>query len=147
MTTGLKLSAIETEDLTVLSAAMEGAITSPGEISYAKPGRSFTLTSSRFMWEKFNTANKITERIRSGIYIGDVLSVKAAGISQDIPTMATELLSISCLAGEDASADIMLNFAGGGTIRLAVECINATLTDVGDPWNVEHIPFHPENVK
>lgn len=147
MSTGLKLSAIETEDVTVLSAAMEGAITSPGEIGYSKTGRSFSLTASRFKWEKFNAANKTSERVRSGLYVGDVLSVKATGISQEIPTMATELLSISCIAGEDASADIMLNFAGGGTIRLAVECINVTLTDVGDAWTVEHIPFHTDNVK
>ncbi|MGH7186842.1 MAG: DUF2948 family protein [Pseudomonadota bacterium] len=36
----------------------------------------------------------------------------------------------------------MLTFAAGGTIRLAVECIEASLKDLGPAWATEHQPAH-----
>lgn len=139
---GLKLSALEADDVAVLSAAMEGSITSSGEMSYSSSARHFTLTSSRFMWEDFKGDNSTSNRIRSGFYIGDVLSVKSTVIQQDRPTDAMELLSISMDGGEDGTATVFLNFAGGGTLSLGVECINMSLTDVGDCWQTDHIPTH-----
>ncbi len=142
MSEGLKLKAEEAEDLVVLSATLEGAITSPGEMGYSTSSRAFTITASRFMWETVDEAQK--KRIRTGLYCADVTAVKTSGISRDIPTMAMELLNISCVTKEDGTAEIPLNFAGGGTIRLFAECVNLTLTDVGDAWKTDHIPFHKE---
>jgi len=139
---GLKLSAIETDDVTVLSAAMEGSITSSGEMSYSSSARHFTLTSSRFMWEAFKSNTPSSSRIRSGLYIADVLSVKSSNIRQDNPTEIMELLSISVDAGDDGVATVLLNFANSGTLSLSVECVNMTLTDVGDPWQTDHNPIH-----
>lgn len=147
MPKALKLIAAEIEDMEILSAALEGMITSPGEMSFLKPARAFTIMGSRFKWE--DTVNEPTSgggwyRIRSGLYIGDVLSVKTSGISQENPTEALELLSLSTQVGEDLETEITLNFAGGGTLRLTAECINATLTDTGDPWATELKPGHDD---
>lgn len=147
MSKGLKLSAMEAEDIIILSAAMEGAITSPGEMSLSQIGRNFTLTASRFMWEKENATTTSAQRIRSGLYLGDILSVKSSGIAQDNPTTAMELLNISCKSGEDGTAEIQLNFANNGTLLLDVECINAALTDIGDPWKVDVIPTHRDDAE
>ncbi|PHQ69072.1 MAG: hypothetical protein COB93_08965, partial [Sneathiella sp.] len=124
MPDGLKLIATEAEELEILSAALEGTITSPGEMSFLRTDRAFTLTGSRFRWEKINNRS----RVRSGVYFGDVIAVKSTGISQKAPTEMLELLTISVQSGEDAAAEISLNFAGSGTILLATECINVTLT-------------------
>lgn len=140
MVQGLKLKAQEAEDLAVLSAALEGAISSPGELGYSSANRVFTLTASRFMWEQ-KTASA-SYRIRTGLYCKDVLSVKASGIKQDQKEVALELLSLECTAGDAGSTTLDLKFAGGGTIRLEVECIDLTLTDVGDPWGTDKIPTH-----
>ncbi|MBL4740345.1 MAG: DUF2948 family protein [Sneathiella sp.] len=142
---GLKLSANVTDDVTVLSAAMEGSITSSGEMSYSSSARHFTLTSSRFMWETFKESAASSSRIRSGLYIADVLSVKSSNLRQGNPTDVMELLSISIDAGEDGAATVFLNFANDATLSLSVECINMTLTDVGDPWATDHIPTHETN--
>jgi hypothetical protein len=141
---GLKLKAAEIEDVSVISAAIEGAITSPGELGYSAISRTLTLTASRFMWEQFQKAPENTLRTRCGLLFGDVLSVKAQGISPDRPTEVLELLSLTCIPGEDGSAIVNLIFAGNAALRLSVECIDIALTDVGDPWGTDKIPDHTE---
>ena len=37
---------------------------------------------------------------------------------------------------------VELVFAGGGTLRVEVECLEATLTDLGAAWSTEHCPHH-----
>ena len=120
MPKGLKLFATETEDVEILSAALEGMITSPGEMSFHKSSRAFTIMGSRFMWEVLNDDANTPDswyRIRSGLH-----------------------LSTNVIAGSDA--EIHLNFAGGGTLLLKAECINLTLTDTGDAWQTKYKPQH-----
>ena len=142
MKDGLKLYAIDADDVTVMSAALEGAITSPGEISYSSKSRQLTLTASRVRWENDSDPEKGGSRIRSGVLITDVLSIRAKSIPQDNPTMAMELLSIQTHLKDDGHATLTLNFADDKALSLEVECINAALTDVGDPWDTEKIPSH-----
>lgn len=141
----LKLVATEIEDMQILSAALEGLITSAGEMSYLRPARAFTVMGSRFRWEEpaaQDEDSKSWHRIRSGVYIGDVIAVKASGISQQRPREVLELLSLSTHVGEDMETEITFNFAGGGTLRIKAECINVTLTDTGDAWKTDHRPTH-----
>ena len=145
MPKGLKLYATEVEDAEILSAALEGMITSPGEMSFHKSSRAFTIIGSRFMWEVINDDTNPADswyRIRSGLLFGDVMAVKTNGISQNTPTEALELLSMSANVTAGTNAEIHLNFAGGGTLLLKAECINLTLTDTGDAWQTEHKPQH-----
>ena len=145
MPKGLKLFATETEDVEILSAALEGMITSPGEMSFHKSSRAFTIMGSRFMWEVLNDDANTPDswyRIRSGLHFGDVIAVKASGISQDVPTEALELLNLSTNVVAGSDAEIHLNFAGGGTLLLKAECINLTLTDTGDAWQTKYKPQH-----
>ncbi|MZR31438.1 DUF2948 family protein [Sneathiella litorea] len=147
MPKALKLIAAEAEDMEILSAALEGMITSPGEMSYLKSMRAFTVMGSRFKWEDATGPSKSDKnwfRIRTGIFFGDVMSIKSAGITQANPKEVLELLSLSTHVGEDAQAEIRLNFAGGGTLSLATECINVTLTDTGEPWTTELKPGHDD---
>ncbi|MEH6546415.1 MAG: DUF2948 family protein [Sneathiella sp.] len=147
MPNGLKLIATDTEELGILSAALEGTITSPGEMSFSRSQRVFTLMGSRFMWEEVFREPKATDkrsRIRSGLLFTDVLSVKSYGISQDFPKEALELLSVLSFEKENAAAEIRLNFAGGGTVSLDVDCVNASLTDTGEAWSTKHKPQHED---
>ncbi len=135
---GLKLKAMDAEEVSILSAAMEGAITSPGEISYSPKGRHFTMTCSRFMWEE---KNEPAHRVRAGLFISDILSAKRQNMPVKSDT-AMELLSIEAVAGDDGLAELTLSFAGGCTVALSVECVDITLTDAGDPWETDVIPHH-----
>jgi len=139
---GLKLKAMDAEEVAILSAAMEGAITSPGELSYSSKSRHFTMTASRFMWEGFDRdVSKQGHRIRSGLFITDILTAHRQNMPEN-PDTALELLSISVEAGNDGAADLVLHFAGGTSIALGVECVDITLTDAGDAWETDVIPAH-----
>jgi len=141
---GLKLSALAAEDMDILSAACVGAITSPGEMSYSSVSRQFTFTASRLMWEKQAGNSSGANRIRSGLFFGDVLSVKSMGFPQSASTTAIELLSMTTTTEEDGGANINLNFAGGVTLSLNVECVNAVLTDVGKSWHTDKLPNYED---
>jgi len=149
MPNGLKLIATDADELGILSAALEGTITSPGEMSFSRSQRSFTLMGSRFMWEEVTRKPQTSEtqlRIRSGLLFLDVLSVKSYGISQDFPKETLELLNVASVEKENAAAEIRLNFAGGGMVLLDVECANVTLTDTGEAWSTKHKPQHEDDV-
>ncbi|MBO6825581.1 MAG: DUF2948 family protein [Sneathiella sp.] len=139
---GLKLKAISADEVEILSAALEGAITSPGELSYSSKSRQFTMTASRFMWEQFDrSASKTGHRTRSGLLITDILSARRQNLPQN-PDTALELLSLEATAGEDGAAELTLHFAGSTSIALSVECVDIALTDVGDAWETDVIPAH-----
>ncbi len=46
--------------------------------------------------------------------------------------------------GEDPGGEIELVFAGGGSIKLAVECIDAGLADVSGEWAAIARPDHED---
>ena len=143
----LKLIAVEADEVEILSAATEGLITSAGEMSYLKSARAFALIGSRFKWEDAAAADRSGgpwHRIRSGLYIGDVTSVRTTGISRQKPTEVLELLNLSTHVGNDLETEITLNFAGGGTLRISAECVNVTLTDTGEAWETDKKPSHDD---
>ncbi len=142
MTDLLKLYAMDADDLQVLSAALEGAITSPGEISYSSTARQLTMTVSRMRWEKSGDGNKVSSRIRCGVLITDITGIRSKSIPRDNPTLGMELLSIQYQKLEDTSAVLSLIFADDRTLELTVECVNAALTDSGEAWTTDKIPTH-----
>lgn len=138
----LKLLALDLDDVEVISAALEGAITSPGEMSFDRTSRHFMLTSSRVRWEDKSTNSNEVERTRCGLLITDVTNIRAKNIPQQERTMTMELLSIACQVGDDLATTLHLNFAGDKTIEIAAECVNLALTDAGESWKTHHIPTH-----
>ena len=142
MSEGLKLNSMEPEDLEILSAACVGAITSPTEISYSSKIRQFSLTFSRFMWEEQKSGASASARIRSGLFFSDILSVKSVDYPVSAPDTAMELLSVSSTPEKSGNILIQLNFAGGSSIALTAECINASLTDAGSSWQTKNTPTY-----
>lgn len=145
MSEGLKLLATETGDLEIISAALEGMITSPGEMKYQRRQRSFEVAGSRFMWERLRAAETPKppyQRIRSGLYISDVQSIRSLNMGRDRPEDVQELLCIEVIPKDDGQAVIVLKFAANRSIELAVECVNASLTDFGAAWETARMPEH-----
>ena len=55
-----------------------------------------------------------------------------------------ELLAISFEPGEAPGGAIVLTFAGGGDLRVEVECVDAVLADLTQPWPTRRTPAHDE---
>ena len=53
-----------------------------------------------------------------------------------------ELLTIEFEPGEAPGGVVVLSFAGGGDLRLEVECVDVALADVSEPWPVRRKPAH-----
>jgi hypothetical protein len=136
--TKLKLSALDPADLEIISAHMQDAVITLGDIRYLKPQRRFALIANRFLWQ---TQKPPYERRRTGLSIDRVLTAKSQHISQGADAVLS-LLAISFTPGEAPSGTIVLTFSGGGQINLEVECIEARLEDLGPAWETPNLPSH-----
>jgi hypothetical protein len=135
----LKLSALDPADLEILSAHMQDAVVTIGDIRYLSHRRKFALIANRFLWQKEKPPY---ERRRTGLSFDRVLAAKSHRIRQGAADAVLSLLSISFIADSEPSGSIMLTFAGGGEITLEVECIEARLEDLGPAWETPNLPSH-----
>ncbi len=140
----LKLTALDAEDLEVISAHLQDAVLLVGDMKFL-PGESrFAAVVNRFDWQGADAGDreKVYQRRRSGLRFDRVNSVKAQNIRQDASDAVLELLAIKFEATDEPAGHITLVFAGGGAIRLDVECIEAALGDLGPAWQTENRPAH-----
>ncbi len=137
--TKLKLSAFDQADLEIISAHMQDAVISLGDVRYLKPQRKFALIANRFLWQ---TEKPPYERRRTALSFDRVLAAKSQHIRQGAHDAVLSLLAISFVPDEAPSGTIALTFSGGGAISLDVECIEARLEDLGPAWATPHLPSH-----
>jgi hypothetical protein len=135
----LKLDALDTADLEIISAHMQDAVITIGDIRFLKATKKFALIANRFLWQ---AQKPPYERRRTGLSFDRVLSAKSHRILQGTDDAILSLLSISFTPGEDPSGTIVLTFSGGGAINLEVECIEARLEDLGPAWETPNLPSH-----
>lgn len=133
----LQLLAEDPDDLAVMSAALQDAVAKVGDISFEGRARRLTIAFNRFRWEAGER-----QRVRSALQVGGVLSLQARKIRRDRRDAVIELLAISFEPGEAPGGVLTLSFAGGGDLRAEVECIDAVLADVSDPWPTPRAPTH-----
>lgn len=132
----LRLLAEDADDLQIISAALQDAILRPVDIVWERSARRVTVALSRFCWECGGT------RVRAAMQFGDVEAVKSRRLPR-APEQALELLAIDFEPGEAPGGAVLLMFAGGGDLRIDVECLDAVLTDLSERWPVETAPAHP----
>jgi hypothetical protein len=139
----LKLAALDQDDLEVVSAHMQDAIVAIADMRYMRPQHKFVLLANRFAWDALIAGKRQTyQRRRSGLQFARVRSVKCQGIGQTAGEGLLCLLSIGFEPGDLPSGIIRLNFSGGATIKLDVECIEAQLDDLGPAWETGRLPSH-----
>lgn len=135
----LRLLAQEPEDLEIISAAMQDAVLKVGDITYEKSAKRLTVGFNRYRWEAGGGA-----RVRSGLQFGGVLGVQARKIRSGAREAVLELLAMTFTPGEAPGGVVTLSFAGGGDLRATVECVEAVLADVSQPWPTPRKPAHED---
>lgn len=138
----LRLRAEDEADLAVMAAALQDAVFVVRDLAFDARERRFIATVNRFRWE---TAGKRGpyERVRAAIAFDAVLAVKSRKLRLGASDAAGALLDVGFSPnGEPPAGVISLKLAGGGEIALDVECIDATLTDIGTPWPTANRPDH-----
>ncbi|MBX3484772.1 DUF2948 family protein [Phenylobacterium sp.] len=133
----LQLLAQDPEDLAVISAALQDAVAKVGDIVFEARARRLTIAFNRYRWEAGER-----QRVRSALQVGGVLDLKARKIRRERKDAVVELLTIAFDAGEAPGGALTLSFAGGGDLRAQIECIDAVLADVSQPWPTPRAPTH-----
>jgi hypothetical protein len=134
----LKLTALDAEDLGVISAQMQDALMRAGDLAYDRKRRQFALVASRFAWDEARTR----QRRRTGLHFDRVTAVKSLHLDRRDPEVILSLLSVGFVETDAPAGEIVLTFSGGATLRLAVECIEASLQDLGPAWEAARTPGH-----
>ncbi len=148
----LKLTALDTEDLAVISACLQDAIARIADTGYEPKRRRFAILFNRFRWENEALSGsggflgpRGPERVRCVVHFDAVTAVRRRNINQDNPEQLLDLLAIQAEEQRDGGARIRLLFAGGPELLLEAECIDCYLEDVSKPWPAKARPEHQGN--
>jgi hypothetical protein len=137
----LKLLAVDSEDLAVISAHVQDAVVRVPDMGYVKSEQRFAFLMNRYAWEADGRRRR-GARKRAAMHFNRVLEVKVTGINLKSEEGVLELLSVTFEAVDAPAGMVELAFAGGGTIRLTGECLEARLKDLGAAWGARKRPLH-----
>ncbi|MTH36262.1 DUF2948 family protein [Paracoccus limosus] len=145
----LSLMAEDAEDLLIISSLVQDSILPVTEIAYDLRHRQLALLLNRFRWEDAAAARReerAFERVRAVLLISDVQRVQSDGIDRADTDLVLELLSLRWQPGEDGTGQLLLEFAGDGTLAVDAECLNVELRDVTRPYIAPsgRAPQHPD---
>ncbi len=138
-TARLRLLAQDADDLAVISAAMQDAVAKVGDINYEAKAHLLTIAFNRYCWEAEDHV-----RVRSALQLGGVMKVQTRKIRRNVRDAVLEVLAVSFVAGEAPGGMVTISCAGGGDLRATVECVDAVLADVSEPWPTPRTPTHAE---
>ncbi|MCJ8142864.1 DUF2948 family protein [Ancylobacter sp. A5.8] len=156
---GLKLIALDAEDLAVLSVHLQDAVISVGDMTYLPKEHRFVLLANRFDWEKAVQAEVQAQahaaqgrnaaplaapcvRRRSGMHFERVMGAKVRGIDLSAGPATLNLLAVTFEETDAPSGLVTFLFSGGAEVQLSVECLEAGLEDLGPAWDAKGTPCH-----
>ncbi|HEY9216071.1 MAG TPA: DUF2948 family protein [Ancylobacter sp.] len=156
---GLKLIALDSEDLSVLSVHLQDAVVAVGEMAYLPAEHRFVLLANRFDWEEAVLAEVQAEaaatgtatlaktpapcvRRRAGMRFERVLGARVRGIDLTEKTAILNLLAVTFEEADAPSGVVTFLFSGGSELQLTVECLEAGLEDLGPAWDAKGTPCH-----
>jgi hypothetical protein len=140
----LKLLALDEDDLGIISAHVQDAVLTVGDLAWRPAERRFALAMNRFDWQGAIThpRRRDFERRRAILRFDRVMGAQVMGINPKATDTVLELLTVGFTPGDAPRGSIVLTFAGGGSIRLDVEVIEVALTDLGGAWGTRSAPAH-----
>lgn len=162
---GLKLIALDAEDVSVLSVHLQDAVVAVGDMTFLPKEHRFVMLANRFDWEKAiqaaamadieapgaaglalaaapaSSANPCTRR-RAGLRIERVMNARLRGIDLTKKQGVLNLLALKFEEGDAPSGTVTFLFSGGGEVQLDVECMEAGLEDLGPAWDAKGTPCH-----
>ncbi|MBM3648962.1 MAG: DUF2948 family protein [Alphaproteobacteria bacterium] len=139
MTDKLQLSALDADDLGVISAAVQDALVAVRDCVHFKAEKRFVLLLNRFRWEADPTVDTPYSRTHSALVFNEVAGVRHQRIPLGDPDRMLELLAVA----QDDPKSVTLRFAADRAIRLEIGRLACHLGDVGEPWPTPWKPAHP----
>lgn len=135
----LKFLALDTDDLAVISAHLQDAVMRVGDLAFLPAENRFALVARRFDWSGDDAE---PQRRLTGLHFDRVQRCRTRGIDRSRPDGILNLLAITFEGPEAPSGRATLVFAGGGSVELELECIEAQMRDLGPAWAARGRPAH-----
>jgi hypothetical protein len=146
----LKLFALDTDDLAVISAHVQDAVLKVAEMAYLPREQRFVLICNRFDRSPAAPGSKPgpPQRRRAALRFERVQKAQLQAIDLAQRDTVLSLLALQFEPGpglsDQPSGHVTLIFAGNAAVRLAVESIELALEDLGPAWAASQAPVHPE---
>lgn len=145
----LNIGAVDSEDLTVISAMVQDAVLPVSEISWNATRKQLALLINRFRWEDKNNAERQgrpVERVQSLLAFDTVLSVASQGFDRSQKDFVLSILSLTAEPTEKGDYFLTVTLAGDGALRMRVEAVELRLRDVTRPYVApsRKSPNHPD---
>jgi hypothetical protein len=131
MSPQLKLIALDSEDLAVISAHVQDARVQTADIIWRQHEKRLVVGMNRLDWEQTLAGETEPARLVSALRFDRVLACKSRNINLDAPDAVLDLVGIEFHEQDAPGGTALLLFAHGGAIRLDVECLECELTDLG----------------
>ena len=140
-TPAIKLAALDEEDLAVISAHLQDAVFAVGDLRWIKKTGKLSMVANRYV--HFSDKTGTGERRLCGVQISRVRRVSARNIIMKDETAIVSLLAMTFMPGDQApEGTIELLFAGGGAVRVEVECVEVAMADLSEAWPARARPDH-----
>jgi DUF2948 family protein len=127
----LKLIALDTDDLAVISAHVQEARVLISDIIWRQDEKRLVIGLNRLDWEQTFCGETSPRRLIAALRFDRVLACKSRNIDPASPEALLELVGIEFCPGEAPGGCALLLFSHGGALRLDVECLECELTDLG----------------
>ena len=128
----LKLIALDSDDLSVISAHVQDARVQASDIVWRQDEKRLVVGINRLDWEQTLSGGTEPRRSIAALRFDRVLACKSRNIDMDRPeTVVLELVGIEFHPGEAPGGSALLLFSHGEALRLDVECLECELTDLG----------------
>ena len=142
-TKNLKLIARTEDDLRVISAHLQDAITNVLDIANLEKNKILLMQLNRFMWEDVEKGVfRKNKRIRTVLKFDNVVKVHSRNINQLKKDKFLDFLTIETNHMPDNNYEMNIVFAGDSIIKVISEVIEVTLDDQGEAWDTKNIPKH-----
>lgn len=148
--TALKLVAFDVADLQVLSAHLQDAVVTVGDMAYLPAERRFAMMINRFDWMEASERHGDRAggmRRRTALRFEHVQKTDVQGFSPSDKAQVLSLLALTFEQGDLPQPEgyVLFEFSGGARIRLKVEAIEAEFRDLDAAWRTRSKPIHEAN--
>ena len=143
----LKLIALDAAEISVVSLHLQDAVVRVADMAYSPQDTRFALMCNRYHRSDAGNTKAAGERRRAALRIERVKRVQIQGF--DLKSTATVLSILAVLFVPDPdpatapAGTLTLVCAGNAAVKLAVECVEIALEDLGPAWQPGHRPMHP----
>jgi Protein of unknown function (DUF2948) len=140
----LKLVALDTDDIAVVSAHVQDSVVKVGDIMWRPAERRVIVVFNRFDWESAQSLEPPYRRRRAALRFERVNAFKARNVAASDKDALLNLLAVEFTPTDTPAGQVTLTFSGGAALRFDVECLEAELADLGPVWATAACPAHAD---